>query len=120
MCASLPNSPLSVFNVPEKKPLATCQLALVPGRHRRLLRVEIDSKTTVVRINRFDWSSEDETVWPSLFVAKVTVYRSSKEIRGTDPSNIPEHLPKILFVLVELTNDSVCRKKHIQFPTSFA
>ena len=121
VCSSLPNSPLSFFHETEKRTLPTCQLALLPGRHRRVFRVEIDPRNpTTVRINRSDWSSDDETVWPSLFVVKVMIYRSSKEIRALEPSNIPERLPKILFLLVELTNDHICRKKHIRFGASFA
>jgi hypothetical protein len=86
VCSSLPNSPISS----DKKSLnqqSKSKLALVPGRHRRLYRVEIDETTsinpTIARINRSDWSSNDDdgTGWPDIFVAKVTVYRSSKEVK---------------------------------------
>ncbi len=85
--SSLPNSPMSS----EKKTIdkqSKSKLALVPGRRRRLYRVEIDETTsdnpTIARINRSDWSSDDDdgTGWPNIFVAKVTVYRSSKEVRS--------------------------------------
>jgi hypothetical protein len=88
--SSLPNSPITIFNEPEKKSLdlpSKSKLALVPGRHRRIYRVEIDDTTsvnpTIARINRSDWSSNDDdgTGWPNIFVAQVTVYRSSKEVR---------------------------------------
>ena len=74
----------------EKKfvnPPTKSKLALVPGRRRRLYRVELDETTslnpTVAQINRSDWSSPDDdgTGWPHTFVAKVTVYRSSKEVK---------------------------------------
>lgn len=80
VCSSLPNT----STVPDKK--LKSKLALVPGRHRRLYRVEIDETTsinpTIARINRSDWSSneDDGTGWPDVFVAKVTVYRSHKEV----------------------------------------
>ncbi len=90
VCSSLPNTPMSIFNESDKKSLdkqSTSKLALVPGRHRRLYRVEIDETTsinpTIAFINRSDWSSNDDdgTGWPTIFVAKVTVYRSSKEVK---------------------------------------
>ncbi len=86
VCSSFPN--MSILT--EKKSLekqSISKLALVPGRHRRLYRVEIDETTsinpTIARINRSDWSSDDDdgTGWPNIFVAKVTVYRSSKEVK---------------------------------------
>jgi hypothetical protein len=89
VCSSLPNSPLSIFNETGKKSIheqTNSKLALVPGRHRRLFRVEIDETTsvnpTIALINRSDWSSidDDGTGWPSIFAVKVTVYRSSKEV----------------------------------------
>lgn len=86
ICSSFPN----VSILTEKKSFekqSISKLALVPGRHRRLYRVEIDETTsinpTIARINRSDWSSDDDdgTSWPNIFVAKVTVYRSSKEVK---------------------------------------
>ena len=87
VCSSLPNAPV----LTEKKSIekqSISKLALVPGRHRRLYRVEIDETTsinpTIARINRSDWSYDDDddgTGWPNIFVAKVTVYRSSKEVK---------------------------------------
>jgi hypothetical protein len=87
--SSLPNSPLSIFNKSEKKSInsqSNSKLALVPGRRRGIYRVEIDETNsinpTIARINRSDWSLDDDdgTGWPNIFVAKVTVYRSSKEV----------------------------------------
>ena len=83
----------SKFSTPsiltEKKTInQKSKLALVPGRRRRLYRIELDETTssslnpTIARINRCDWSSPDDdgTGWPHIFVGKVTVYRSSKEV----------------------------------------
>lgn len=63
-----------------------CKLALIPGRHRRLFRIEAcqtNKNLGVARINRTDWLFEDDRVnaWPSLFVAKLTIYRTGKEAR---------------------------------------
>ena len=129
--SSLPKAPLGIFHEPEKKPNqenAQCKLALVPGRHRRAFRVELgDTPLTTARLNRSDWSAEgddDGTRWPSLFVARITVYRSSKEVRSTStdtsPSSIPEHLPKVVFLFVQLTHDDLCRRNHIKLNPSFA
>jgi len=129
VCSSLPNSPISS----DKKSLdkqSKSKLALVPGRHRRLYRVEIDETTlinpTIARINRSDWSSNDDddgTGWPNIFVAKVTIYRSSKEIKSliseSSTSSLPEHIPNIYFLLIQLTNDNICRKNHIKLNYSF-
>jgi hypothetical protein len=124
VCSSLPNAPI----LTEKKSIS--KLALVPGRHRRLYRVEIDETTsinpTIARINRSDWSSDDDdgTGWPNIFVAKVTVYRSSKEIKfltsESSTSTLPEHIPTIYFLLIQLTNDNICRKNHIKLNSLFA
>lgn len=92
VCSSLPNSPIKFFEESEKKPIdlrSKSKLTLVPGRHRRVFRVEIDETTTtmnpsIAQINRLDWTSNDDddgTGWPQIFVAKITVYRSSKEVR---------------------------------------
>ena len=88
---SLPNSPMTLFQESDTKSnniQSKSKLTLVPGRHRRVYRVEIDETTsinpTIARINRSDWSrdeSADNTTWPDVFVAKLTVYRSSKEVK---------------------------------------
>jgi len=123
VCSSLPNSPIS-FDKKSLDKQSKSKLALVPGRHRRLYRVEIDETTsinpTIARINRSDWSSDDDdgTGWPNIFVAKVTVYRSSKEIKSLT-SSLPEHIPNIYFLLIQLTNDNICRKNHIKLNYSF-
>ncbi|CAF5145938.1 unnamed protein product, partial [Rotaria magnacalcarata] len=106
------------------------KLALVPGRHRRIYRVELDETTlinpTIARINRSDWSSNDDdgTGWPNVFVAKVTVYRSSKEIKSlpleSTTASLPEHISKTYFLLIQLANDNVCRQKHIKLNHIFA
>ncbi len=96
VCSSLPHPSISIFNEQEKKSIdlqSKSKLALVPGRHRRLYRVEIDETNsinpTIARINRSDWSSNDDdgTGWPNIFVAKVTVYRSHKEVTNKIFSN---------------------------------
>ena len=33
---------------------------------------------------------------------------------------IPDRLPKTIYMIVQLTNDDCCRKKHIRFHSSFA
>ncbi|UJR08584.1 hypothetical protein I4U23_012843 [Adineta vaga] len=126
---SLPNSPMIIFNDSEKKNVdsqSKSKLNLVPGRHRRIYRVEIDETTTInptiARINRSDWSSnhiDNDTIWPDIFVAKVTVHRSSKEIKSTTDS-IPEHVSKVYFLLIQLTNDTICRRNHIKLNPLFA
>ncbi|CAF4578406.1 unnamed protein product, partial [Rotaria sp. Silwood2] len=131
--SSLPNSPMKIFNESEKNFIdlqSKSKLTLVPGRHRRIYRVEIDETTlinpTIARINRSDWSSNDDdgTGWPDIFVAKVTVYRSSKEIKSltldSTTSILPEHISKIYFLLIQLTNDNICRRKHIKLNHIFA
>ncbi|CAM4928388.1 unnamed protein product [Rotaria socialis] len=131
--SSLPNSPMKIFNETEKKTIdlqSKSKLALVPGRHRRIYRVELDETTlinpTIARINRSDWSSDDDdgTGWPNVFVAKVTVYRSSKEIKSLplEPTaaSLPEHISKTYFLLIQLANDNVCRQKHIKLNHLFA
>ncbi|CAF3602608.1 unnamed protein product [Rotaria sordida] len=132
--SSLPNSPMKIFNESEKKSIdvqTKSKLALVPGRNRRIYRVEIDETTlinpTIARINRSDWSLNDDdgTGWPDIFVAKVTVYRSSKEIKSltldsTASTILPEHISKIYFLLIQLTNDNICRQKHIKLNQTFA
>ncbi|CAF1062568.1 unnamed protein product [Adineta steineri] len=127
--SSLPNSPMISFSEPKKTSSdlqSKSKLALVPGRHRQIFRVEIDETTsinpTIARINRSDWSSDDDdgTGWPNIFVAKITVYRSSKEIKSLTSDTLPEHIPKTYFLLIQLTNDNNCRSKHIKLNHSFA
>jgi len=91
-------------------------LTLIPGRHRRLFRVELDDSPIMARINRADWSSDadDGTQWPDVFVAKATVYRSHKL------DSLPEQLPQIYFLLIQLTNSTSCRKNHIKLSSAFA
>jgi hypothetical protein len=122
VCSSLPNSPIS-SNKKSLDKQSKSKLALVPGRHRRLYRVEIDETTsinpTIAHINRSDWSSDDGTGWPNIFVAKLTIYRSSKEIKSST-SSLPENIPNIYFLLIQLTNNNICRKNHIKLNHSFA
>lgn len=106
--------------VVSNKKLVKPNLTLIPGRHRRLFRVELDDNNTlnptIARINRVDWSSDadDSTNWPDIFVAKITVYRSNKL------DSIPEQIPHIYFLLVQLINSNTCRKNHVKLSSSFA
>ncbi|CAF1614320.1 unnamed protein product, partial [Adineta ricciae] len=127
--ASLPNSPMTLFQESDTKSSniqSKSKLTLVPGRHRRIYRVEIDETTsinpTIARINRSDWSVNeiaDNTTWPDVFVAKLTVYRSSKEIKSSTTDSVPKHISKVYFLLVQLTNDTICRRNHIKLNQSF-
>ena len=72
----------------------TCPLTLIPGRHRRVFRLEIDathsqlSHPTIIRINRSDWSNDDdETRWPSQFVVKTTIFRSKDDPKSKKSSS---------------------------------
>lgn len=98
--SSLPEVPLLSEKKPVAKPVKP-NLALVPGRHRRLFRVELDEDPsihpTIARINRADWSEDDGTGWPHIFVAKVTVYRSNKEVDSHVFVPLKSILGKLLF-----------------------
>ncbi|CAF0731088.1 unnamed protein product [Didymodactylos carnosus] len=113
---------VKTFNLNEKKQefsISENKLTLVPGRNRHVFRVQFDDNIsfspTLVHINRNDWSSESN--WPSSFVVKATVYRSSKEIKSPPDQTIPDHIPVSFCLIVKLIDDdenkSIVLKNHI-------